>query len=381
MGAQLLNYASYFAKMAIKLDRKGDYEASIKYYLKAAETLLQLAKLTENRKLRALYYQRAQEYIERCKELRRYVSRRMPVPEKKASELPEDLKQLSEIIESAIVTERPLISFNDIADLEEAKGILREAIIIPMLRPDLFKGARRPWKGILLFGPPGCGKTLLAKAVAAECNATFFNVDAATLVSKWLGESEKLVKTLFTLARERQPAIIFIDEVDSIASVRREDEIGGERRLKTQFLLEMDGLKSESDERIVVIGATNRPWEIDPAMRRRFERRIYVPPPDKYARVQIFKIHTRGLDLDPSVDFDKLAELTDGYSGADIALVCREAAMIPIRELDEQGLLLKTEKIRPITMDDFLEALKRIKPSISKEEIAKYEDWARAYSA
>jgi len=208
-------------------------------------------------------------------------------------------KELQDDIESMIIKEKPDVKWEDVANLDEAKQALRESVILPMLRPDLFTGARRPWKGVLLFGPPGCGKTLIAKAVANEAGCTFFNADAASIVSKWLGESERLVKNLFGSARKEQPAIVFMDEVDALTGERGSDQVGGERRLKTQFLIEMDGMKSRKGDHIVVLGATNRPWDLDAAFRRRFERRIMVPMPEFEARVRIFEIHTKGIDLAP----------------------------------------------------------------------------------
>ncbi len=383
MSSRLLQYASQIAKEATKLDREGNYKEAIEKYVKAAEVLLKLSKLTENPKLQTIYYQKAKEYVERSKELKNYLkgkTTRITYLTRSGKKITEDVDALTAAIADTVVYEKPKVRWEDVADLQAAKTALREAIIIPILRPDLFKGPRKPWKGILLYGPPGCGKTLLAKAAAAECDATFFNVDAASLVSKWLGESEKLVKTLFNLARQNQPSIIFIDEIDSIATVRAEEDIGGERRLKTQLLIEMDGLRERDDERIIVLGATNRPWDIDPAMRRRFEKRIYVPLPDRDARKEIFRIHTEGAELAPDVDFDKLAELTEGYSGADIALICREALMIPIRELDQEGKLTEIEKIRPVTMRDFMQSLSKIKPSVSPEEIERYEEWTREFA-
>ena len=243
-----------------------------------------------------------------------------------------------------------------------------------MARPDLFTGARRPWKGILLFGPPGNGKTYLAKAVASEVEATFFSVSAANLISKWLGESEKLVRELYDMARKEAPSIIFFDEVDSLTTARGQGENDAMRRVKTQLLQAIEGIGS-GDELIVTIGATNLPWEIDAAMRRRFERRILIGLPDEEARSVMFKIHTKGVPMD-DINHNELGKLSDGYSGADVALICREALMTPIREMDVAGVL-KDKNINPRNpnMEDFKKALENIKPSVSPKELISYDKW------
>ncbi|MFX0134884.1 MAG: AAA family ATPase [Candidatus Hodarchaeota archaeon] len=384
------------AKKARELDDTKNYQEAFHYYLEAADILMEFAKVTKNLKLRNICIQRISEYTSRARNikfgLQGLYEYEIPTPKSKSGTEPsgEPIKpkkkiatkeemELRRAVSETIVTERPDVKWEDVANLEAPKQALREAIILPMLRPDLFKGSRRPWKGILLYGPPGCGKTLIAKAVAHECNATFFNADAASLVSKWLGESEKLVKELFELARENSPSLIFIDEIDSIATTRGDSgEHGGERRIKTQLLQEVDGLKSD-DESIVILGATNRPWEIDSAFRRRFEKRIHVGMPEFEARVVIFKLHTKGVELAVDINFEKLANLTDNFSGSDIALICRESIMKPIRELDISGNLIETENPRPVNQKDFLESLQYIKSSVAKNELKKYEDWGNEF--
>jgi vacuolar protein-sorting-associated protein 4 len=385
MAEKLFKYATQIAQDAIEQDNRGNYKQAYEQYLRAADILLRCIQFTDNPELRQIYYERAQKYVKRCKQIKKgIVSPRATTSMKTGLTTmgeSEDEEELSKAISSIIIAEKPDVKWSDVANLNTAKQALREAIILPMMRPDLFEGARKPWKGILLFGPPGCGKTLIAKAVASEVKATFFNVSAASIVSKWLGESEKLVKELFNAARAKQPAIVFIDEVDSVATRREGDEVGGERRLKTQLMQEMDGVTSSSKDRLIVLGATNVPWELDPALRRRFEKRIYINMPEEEARKEIFKIHTRGVELQKDVDFNELAKLTEGYVGSDIAMICREALMMPIRELDAADALNdKNVKVRPVSRQDFLEALRGVKPVVSPSELVRFKQWADEFA-
>ncbi|MHA1754876.1 MAG: AAA family ATPase, partial [Candidatus Odinarchaeia archaeon] len=284
MPRELFEYASKIANEAIKLDKQRQFKLASQKYLQAADILLKLMKTTDNPKLKKICFNNAQQYVKRAKEIKEPILR-------VSSDRDSEEVELTNVLSDIILREKPNVRWTDVVDLKEAKQVLREAVIIPLLRPDLFTGARKPWKGILLFGPPGCGKTFISKAVANEVNATFFSADAATLVSKWLGESEKMVKTLFKMARKSAPSIIFIDEVDALTTTRDNEEVGGERRLKTQLLIEMDGIKESDGKGVVILGATNRPWDLDPAFRRRFEKRIYIPLPDREARTEIFKHH------------------------------------------------------------------------------------------
>ncbi len=270
-----------------------------------------------------------------------------------------------------IYVEVPEVSWNDIGGLEEAKQELKQAVEWPMKYPEVFKRLGiRPPKGILLYGPPGTGKTLLAKAVATESGANFIAVRGPEILSKWVGESEKAIRQIFRRARQVAPAIIFFDEIDSIAPARgyRHDTSGVTDRIVNQLLTELDGI--EPLRRVVVIAATNRPDIVDPALLRpgRFDRLIYVPPPDFKARLEIFKVHTRKMPLADDVNLEELAKMTEGYTGADIAAVCREAAIIALRE---------EFKVRPVQMKHFLKALKVVPPSLTKEDIERYEKIAR----
>ncbi|MFQ6126185.1 MAG: AAA family ATPase [Candidatus Heimdallarchaeota archaeon] len=379
---KLYEYVSIYARRAVQADRAGKRKEAIIHYVRAIEILQKMINFTDNPDLKQMYYNKAKEYISRVKDLQKRPTRTVSRGRGEAKgEEDEEVGGLEQAIADTIITEKPEIKWEDVANLQTAKQALREAIIWPIMRPDLFQGARTPWKGILLFGPPGCGKTLLAKAVASECEATFFNVSAASIMSKWLGESERLVKTLFDQAREKQPSIVFFDEVDALTGARGTNEHDSVRRVKTQLMQAVDGILSKKTDRLVIIGATNLPQQLDIAMRRRFEKRVYVPLPEKEARAAVFRIHTKGVEINDSVDFDQLAEWTVGFSGADIALICREAIMVPLRELDESDLLKDaTSKVRPVTKQDFLTSLQRIKPSVSPQELISYEDWQKQFA-
>lgn len=222
-----------------------------------------------------------------------------------------------------------------------------QTVILPTRFPQLFTGKRKPFKGILLYGPPGTGKSYLAKAVATEADSTFFSVSSADLISKWQGESERLVRNLFEMARESPGgrAIIFLDEVDSLCGSRSEGESDSLRRVKTEFLVQMDGV-GKDDGQVLILGATNIPWELDAAIRRRFEKRVYIPLPEAEARSYMVKIHLGDTPNNlTDADFDHLGQITEGASGSDIAVLCKEAMMQPLRKcqqaqqfyVDEEG--------------------------------------------
>ncbi|XP_050666025.1 spastin isoform X2 [Leptidea sinapis] len=291
--------------------------------------------------------------------------------------------KLVQLILDEIVEGGPKVHWDDIAGQESAKQALQEMVVLPSLRPELFTGLRSPAKGLLLFGPPGNGKTLLARCVAAECSATFFSISAATLTSKYVGDGEKMVRALFQVARELQPSIIFVDEVDSLLCERSSSEHEASRRLKTEFLVEFDGLPAAGADRLVVMAATNRPQELDEAALRRFPKRVYVTLPDVRTRDALLRrVLTRGAAASTLSDHElaRLAALTDGYSGSDLTALCRDAALGPIRELDpEEVKCLDLSLVRSITYQDFIDALKRIRPSVSPHSLVAYEKWSVQY--
>ena len=283
-----------------------------------------------------------------------------------------------------VLTEKPSVRWDDIAGLEKPKRAIEESIIFPVRRPDLFPLG---WpRGILFFGPPGCGKTLLAAAIASEIKGVFFCADAASLMSKWLGESEKNVSQLFLKAREssenNQPAIVFIDEIDSLMGVRGE-EVGGEVRVRNQFLKEMDGiLDKNKNYHVYLIGATNKPWVLDDPFIRRFQKRIYVPLPDVKARMDMFQIYAENLKFNNNVDMAELARMTEGYSGGDIRDLFQATQLKVVRSFFQHGKASDPDAVPdPITMEDFQAILGNRRPSVSQSILKRYYDWDESFKA
>ena len=310
--------------------------------------------------------------------------------EQKQLELEEKLKgfdeKMIEFIQSEILSSSPDVHWDDIAGLEFAKKTIKEIIIWPMLRPDLFNGIRRPPKGLLLFGPPGTGKTMIAKAIASQSKSMFFNISASSLMSKWIGESEKLVRTLFALASFYQPSVVFIDEIDSLLTSRSENENEASRRIKTEFLVQLDGAGTNAEDRILIIGATNRPQEIDDAFVRRLSKRLYIPLPNKISRKQLImrvlekeRKNNNKYDI-TDADIDDIIDKTKGYSGSDLINVCKEAAMMPIRSI-EDITNCQLEHLRGVNKNDFDEALFNVKPSINEKSIEQYIEWNKNFGS
>ncbi|XP_055944911.1 fidgetin-like protein 1 [Argiope bruennichi] len=292
-------------------------------------------------------------------------------------------KKIVDVIFNEIMDFSPNIKWSDIAGLDFVKTTVQEIVIWPLLRPDIFTGLRAPPRGILLFGPPGTGKTLIGKCIATESNSTFFCISASSLASKWVGESEQMVRALFTVARLNQPAVIFIDEIDSLLSQRSDKEQDFSRKLKTEFLVQFDGAKTSSEERVLVVGATNRPHELDEAARRRFVKRLYVPLPEESARRQIIQklliAHQHELSEN---DLDKICDETKGYSGSDVAHLCKEAAMGPIRCIGPENIkTVSLEQVRPINLNDFMVALKQVRASVAQDDLNYYLEWNKKFGS
>ena len=325
-----------------------------------------------------------------------------------------ELQSLARSIQRDIIQSDTGVRWDDIVDLAEPKRLLQEAVVTPLLYPSLFTGLLSPWCGVLLFGPPGTGKTLLAKAVAAQSNTTFFNISASSIVSKFRGDSEKLVRVLFDLARHHSPSVIFLDEIDSIMGSRSMGSSGGDgggacsehegsRRMKTELLIQMDGL-SRGNEHVFVLAASNLPWQLDAAMLRRLDKRVLVPLPNKLARRDMLKAHFGTLSAHSckDVDFDACADGTEGYSGADLRILAKEAAMRAVRRIlkqiegtsttttsrsgrarapisDEDVVFLT--KRNPVTADDLQASLRSTNKSYGSKFCERYEEWAKEYGS
>ncbi|ESN97427.1 hypothetical protein HELRODRAFT_85555 [Helobdella robusta] len=303
-------------------------------------------------------------------------------------------RQLLNVILNEIIDSGPALKLSDVAGQETSKQALHEIVILPSLRPELFTGLRTPARGLLLFGPPGNGKTMLARAVAHESKWTFFNISSASLTSKWMGEGEKLVRALFAAARHLQPSVIFIDEIDSLLCERKENEHEASRRIKTQFMIEFQGNESSgpSPDRLLVIGATNRPFELDDAVLRRFPKRIFVPMPDLQTRFQLLERLLRrqnesgggsgggsGWKMSRD-DVMHVANLTEGYSSSDLTSLAKDAAMGPIRELDLNRVKnMNANNLRDIEVQDFTDSLRRIRPSVPPETTQQLQSWNKKY--
>ncbi|KAH6905822.1 katanin p60 ATPase domain-containing protein [Coprinopsis sp. MPI-PUGE-AT-0042] len=417
-----LDRAIQIVQKAIDEDNKSNYAEACKLYQHSLDYFLLAMKYEKNPKLKELIKGKVEEYLLRAENLKEVIN----ASEKKGKsavgangstangkgkedDQDSETKKLRAGLEGAIINEKPNVSWDDVAGLESAKASLKEAVILPIKFPHLFTGKRTPWKGILLYGPPGTGKSYLAKAVATEAKSTFFSVSSSDLVSKWQGDSERLVKQLFQMAREQKPSIIFVDEIDSLTGQRNESESEGSRRIKTEFLVQMNGVGND-DTGVLVLGATNIPWQLDNAIKRRFEKRIYIPLPGIEARRRMFEIHIGSTPTSlVSKDFRTLAERTEGYSGSDIAIIVRDALMQPVRKVlsathfkqvkgpesdsmkwtpcspgDPEAIEKTWDDVDshelqepPLTLKDFLMSLDNTRPTVTMSDIARHDEWTK----
>lgn len=376
-GKELLDSARESATKAIQYENNKQYNEAIRYYRRAIDALTKLIELYPDSIMNKNYARYIMMYRNKVEELEKLLEDQ---PDEEISNYYGYEKEKSSVDTEYVLENRPNIRWEDIIGLQDAKKAIIHSIVYPIKRRDLFPLG---WpRGILLFGPPGCGKTMLMAAVANEINATIMLIDSSNIMSKWLGESEKNVAKVFREARklesQNKPVIILIDEVDALTTTHYQ-EVGGETRMRTQLLKEMDGLMEKDRDRLIfVIGTTNKPWMLDEAFIRRFQKRILVPPPDFESRVELFRFYTSKLKLDPSVDLKELAKMTEGYSASDILDICRDANVRVIEEFFEHNY--KSEP-RSITMEDFKIVIKNRKPSITKDLIERYQKWFEQHKA
>ena len=395
---ELEKSASKYAAAAIKADSQGAVGMAITDYQNASETLMKLIRLYPTSTLNKIYMQGYKKYQERINALRETRGADVePVVDPNASP-DEQRKSLARTqphkdegdFEDLVMKEKPDVKWSEVIGLDDAKGALRESIVYPSKRPDLFPLG---WpRGMLLYGPPGTGKTMLAAATANELDGYFINVDAASMMSKWLGEAEKNVSKLFKMARkynerEGKPVILFIDEVDSLLGDRN-SEVGGEIRAKNQFLSELDGVNGKGkDTMMYVIGATNKPWSLDEPFLRRFQKRIYVSLPNQEARQKLFKQYTEPLKKSSRFNLITIARQFDGYSASDIKDVCQGAQLLVVNELFKSSNYHDptngeiAQDPRELTMADFKDIKAKRKPSVSIENIRAYHKWSEAFGA
>ncbi|KYQ91797.1 hypothetical protein DLAC_11689 [Tieghemostelium lacteum] len=437
-----LQKAIQIVQQATEQDNAKNYVEAHRLYIVSLEWFTTALKYEKSERSKATIKAKTLEYMQRAEQLKEYLDKaknKKPVaagagpskpstngasgakggagsPKEDDEDMDPEDKKRNDSLSGSILSTKPNVKWDDVAGLYQAKEYLKEAVIFPIKFPQMFTGNRKPWKGILLYGPPGTGKSYLAKAVATEISSTFFSISPSDIVSKWLGDSEKLVKQLFEMAREKGNSVIFVDEVDSLCSSRNDQESESARRIKTEFLIQMNGVGSDADG-ILVLAATNIPWGLDLAIRRRFEKRIYIGLPEAQARAKMFQINIGQTpnSLTPAC-YKKLGEMTEGYSGSDITSVCKEAIMQPVRAVqsathfknirgpsredpdvivdyvtpcspgDPQAqemtwMDIEPSKLKepPISLADCLKSLRNSKPTVSSKDLEKYVEFTKDF--
>lgn len=433
-GGDRLTQAVNLEKKARELEAHGRDEEALREYKNALAVFEFVYKWEQNPRVKVMLGERLGELLTRAETLKSRLETVRSAPPaapvaragsdgvatqppgtQESDEQDKEKEKLRKGLEGCILREKPDVKWDDVAGLQAAKESLQETVFLPIRFPQLFSGKRKPWAGILLYGPPGTGKSYLAKACATEAEATFFSLSSSDLVSKWMGESERLVKNLFEMARENKPAIIFIDEVDSLTGARGESgESDAARRIKTEFLAQMDGVGKDKSG-LLVLGATNCPWDIDSAIRRRFEVRVYIPLPEVDARVTMLRLNLG--DTPNNLTHDDmmvLAQRTEGFSGADMALLVKQALFEPIKRARRAKTFLRVtrrgkdgvdkqywtacspghpqavemtlmdvkgdELLEPdVLLEDFEAALEKRKPSVSPGDLKRFEEWTALF--
>ncbi|EEH51161.1 uncharacterized protein MICPUCDRAFT_67802 [Micromonas pusilla CCMP1545] len=438
-GIAIREKAIALVKEAVERDKASEYAAAFKLYTSALDHFTVYLKYEKNPMMQQTIKTKFTEYLERAEELKKLMDaddaaadgrtnpnaspeliKARPKDTKKGGvgkggAEDDEMSKMRGALGGAIVTEKPDVKWDDVAGLTSAKEALKEAVILPVKFPQFFTGKRKAWSGFLLYGPPGTGKSFLAKAVATEADSTFFSISSSDLVSKWMGESEKLVNQLFTMAREKSPSIIFIDEIDALCGARGE---GGEseasRRIKTEILVQMQGVGNEAG-RVLVLAATNTPYQLDQAVRRRFDKRIYIPLPDAPARAHMFRVHVGETPHDlTDADFQSLGAQSEGFSGSDIDHVVKDVLYEPVRKTQEATHFKTTtgpdgderyvpcspgdpdawertleqlaedglgERVHPppISANDFRKVLARARPTVAAGDLEEHERFTREF--
>ena len=419
-------------KEAIAFDTDGQHALAIEAYTTGVGWWLHVRKHTQNKALKDSLTKKTAEYMERAEVLKtsaggsQGASKGEAASTLKPGEAPpkedKEKERMAGALSEAIQVEKSDVKWSDVAGLELAKEALKEAVVLPIEYPQLFRGQRKPWRGILLYGPPGTGKSFLAKALANEADATFFSVSSSDLVSKWVGESEKMVRTLFEEARRLKPAIVFIDEIDSLCSERSDTESESARRIKTEFLVQMDGVGKDQTG-VLLLGATNLPWALDKAVKRRFQRRVYIPLPEAVARRVMLENFLRKCEHTLAPDeVGTIAEQCDGFSGSDIKVMLAKALMVPLTNLRQATHWKEVTAVDPETgktrddmlapcspgdrgamamemspdegvdkvpsdrlaepslgLSDFITCMLTAKPSVAPEDLVPFEEWTATF--